>query len=96
MRLIGNSTVTRSVEPGSLAKGFIAFCPAGWTATGGGFDVSDPETGGENGIKVVLSQPFPPGHTMVPRGWQVRVLNTTGDAQQLRIWAICADTRPLK
>lgn len=94
MRMIGNSTVTRSVEPGSLAKNFIAFCPAGWTATGGGFDVSDPETGGGNGIKVVLSQPFPPGHTMVPRGWQVRVLNTTGDAQQLKIWAICADTRP--
>lgn len=96
MRLIGNSTVTRKVEPGSLAKGFIAFCPSGWTATGGGFSVEDPETGGENDLKVILSQPFPAGHTMVPRGWQVRVLNTTGDAQQLKIWAVCADTRALK
>lgn len=62
-------------------------CPAGYTATGGGFSAWS------QGVAIEASQPYSGaalGTTgTAPLGWRVDVLNNTASATWVQVWAVC-------
>lgn len=62
-------------------------CPAGAVATGGGAQIG---TGGAPGLSLLRSQPLTKTGTATPVGWDAIAINTSGSAQEVTVFAICA------
>lgn len=76
--IVSDSSV---VAAGGAAGLFTVLCPAGKLALGGGFQTNlfDP------GVEFHTSRPYDGGV-----GWSVDVLNRSGSAASIWVWAVCA------
>jgi hypothetical protein len=76
--------LAQTINPASSAP-YLAFCPAGKRAVGGGYELLG---GSAAQLTAIASHPSDPSAT----GWRVQVRNNTGAAviATIRVHAVCA------